>query len=298
MQIIFSQLAFLYAFILLGYLLGLGKKDLLGHTSILSFLAVNVFLPAKVFKSFASYCTVDYLKNNYQLILLSAAVLLALHLAGLVVSRIFRQTGREKGIYEYTVTVSNYGYMGYSLVEGVFGSAALTDMILFCLPFSIYTYTVGYVKLTGGKVSFRRLLNPTTVASFVGIAFGLTGLQLPEVVNSIMGSASSCVGPITMLVTGLTLSEYTLSRMLKDRNVYLLTAIRLMVLPAIVFLVFKGLRLEAFMAPALLMAAMPSGLNTIIFPKNTGGSPELGAKLALITHLFCCATLPLWLALV
>lgn len=298
MDIILSQLFFLYIFILLGYFLGKVNKGLNAHTGILSFLAVNVFLPAKVFGSFSTYFTVSYISGNYKLLLISLALLLLLHLAGKLAGKLLKGKGIEKGVYEYTVTISNYSYMGYALVEGVFGSMALTDMILFCLPFSLYTYTIGYVKLTGGRISPKRLLNPITLASFIGMIVGLTGLQLPAVIGKVMAAASSCVGPITMLLTGLTLSEFTMRRMLGDGKVYVMTAIRLVILPLTVFLLFKGLHLEVFMASALLMAAMPSGLNTIIFPKNIGASPELGAKLALVTHAFSCVTLPFWLMLV
>ena len=297
MDIILSQLFLLYIFILLGYFLGKGKKELNAHTGMLSFLAVNVFLPTKVFRSFSTYCTVSYISENGKLLLISLALLLVLHFAGMLVAKMFRSSSEDKGIYEYTVTISNYAYLGYALVEGVFGSMALTNMILFCLPFSLYTYTIGYVKLTGSKVSFKRLLNPVTMASLLGILVGVTGLRMPDMVGNVLGAASACLGPVTMLLTGLTLSEYTLKRMLADGKVYLLTAVRLVILPLLVFTAFKCLRLESYMAPALIMAAMPSGLNTIIFPKNMGRSPELGAKMALISHVLSCITIPVWLSL-
>lgn len=297
MDIILSQLFFLYVFILLGYALGKVKRELNTHTAILSFLAVNVFLPAKVFRSFSTYFTVHYISENFKLLLLSLGLLVVLHFAGKLVAKLFKSSIDEKGIYEYTVTISNYAYLGYALVEGVFGSVALTNMILFCLPFSLYTYTAGYVKLTGGKVSLKRLLNPITMASLLGMVAGLIGLQMPDMIGSVLTSASSCLGPITMLLTGLTLSEYTLKRMLADGKVYLLTAVRLVILPLLVFALFKLLGLEEYMLPALVMAAMPSGLNTIIFPKNIGKSPEFGAKMALISHALSCVTLPIWLML-
>lgn len=296
MEVILTKLFCLYAFILMGYLIGKFKKGINDHTVILSFLAVNILLPAKVFNSFSTYFTVSYISNHYQLLMVSLGLLVVLHLAGWLVGKLLKGNGIEKGIYEYTVTISNYGYLGYVLIESVFGSAALTDMILFCMPFSIYTYTVGYMKLTG-KVSLKRLLNPVTLASFAGMAVGLVGLELPVIATDIIGSASACLGPLTMLLTGLTLSEFTLRRMLGDVKVYIMTAIRLLLVPLFVYVSFRLLKLDAYLAPALVMSAMPSGLNTIIFPKNIGASPELGAKLALITHVISCVTLPLWLSL-
>ena len=297
MGIILSKLFCLYAFILLGYFLGKGKKELNEHTGILSFLAVSVFLPAKVFSSFSTYFTVSYIRNNYTMLLISLGLLLVMHFAGKLVAKLFRSKTEDKGVYEYTVVISNYGYLGYALMEGVFGPEALTDMILFCLPFSLYTYTVGYMKLTGGKVGIKRLLNPVTIASLAGMAFGLTGWTMPEMIDGVLSASSACLGPIAMLLTGLTLSEFSFKRMLGDAKAYGLTAVRLIAVPLFIYLAFTGLGFDALLPSALLMAAMPSGLNTIIFPKNLGRSPELGAKLALISHLASCITLPLWLIL-
>ena len=52
MTIILQQLIYLYAFLFLGWLFGKLKKDLTSHTGLLSFLLVNLFLPAKVFGTF------------------------------------------------------------------------------------------------------------------------------------------------------------------------------------------------------------------------------------------------------
>jgi predicted permease len=47
---------------------------------------------------------------------------------------------------------------------------------------------------------------------------------------------------------------------------------------------------------AVMMACMPCGLNTIVFPKLVGEDCKIGARLALLTHLFSCFTIPVWLS--
>lgn len=91
--------------------------------------------------------------------------------------------------------------------------------------------------------------------------------------------------------------SYLLVNLFLAKKVYVLVAIRLVVVPLIVFALFKLLRLEAILPCALIMAAMPTGLNTIVFPKSVGKSSDLGARLAFLSHLFSCATIPLWLSI-
>ena len=76
MQLILEQLLILYIFILSGWIIGKLKKDKASHSEILSVLLVNLFLPSKVFRSFATNFTVSYLKERYPLLLVSLALLL------------------------------------------------------------------------------------------------------------------------------------------------------------------------------------------------------------------------------
>ena len=58
-------------------------------------------------------------------------------------------------------------------------------------------------------------------------------------------------------------------------------------------LVLKLLGLNWLVLPALMVLAMPCGMNTIVFPKLVGQDCKPGAALAFITTLSCIATIPL-----
>jgi len=297
MIIILQQLLILYAFLCLGYFFGKKKPALRDQTGILSYLLVNLFLPSKVFSTFSKNFTVSYIQNSYTIIIVSVSLLVFLHFLAKYMSKALVKDDYTRKVYEYTITIANYAYMGYALVEGVFGTQMLTDLILFCIPFSMYTYTVGYVKLTGSENNLKRLFNPMTCAIALGIVCGLTGFKMPSVIEKALSMSSSCVGPVSMLLTGFTLSAFSIKELFLAKKVYVLVAIRLVVVPLIVFALFKLLRLEAILPCALIMAAMPTGLNTIVFPKSVGKSSDLGARLAFLSHLFSCATIPLWLSI-
>lgn len=297
MEIVIKQLIILYVFLLLGWCFGKKKPQLRSHNGMLSFLLVYLFLPSKVFLSFSTNFTVAYLSSRWQSLLLSCGILLALHLTSMVLPRLLRQEGYARRVYEYSLTISNYAYLGYTLVEGIYGATALTDMLLFCIPFAMYTNTVGYMKLSGDRVSLRRLANPLTCAIALGIFFGLTGIRLPDFVGKIFSSASACTGPMSMLLTGFVLSGFSGKDFLGNAADYVLIALRLAGIPLVLFFLCKLLGMEAFLPPVILMAAMPTGLNTIIFAQNSGNCPNLGARLAFWSHLLSCVTLPFWLSL-
>ena len=99
-----------------------------------------------------------------------------------------------------------------------------------------------------------------------------------------------------MVLAGMTLSSFTMRELLTDKIAYIFSAVRLVVIPALVFLICRGARLESIMPMMLIITCMPCGLNTIVFPKLIGEDCKPGARLALITHVLSMLTLPFWLS--
>lgn len=301
MLTVLKQLFVLYAFLAIGFFFGRWKREQANHTGLLSFLLVHLFLPAKVFGTFSKNFTVNYIRYNYVTILVSLLLLLTLALLSIPLSRLLSKRPFERNVYRYSLTISNYAYMGYVLAEELFGQQGLTDLILFCIPFAIYTYTFGYAMLTGKGTSIRRIINPMTVAILCGMAVGLTGLSVPTLISQVLTSASACVGPLSMILTGMTLSTFALRELVSDGKAYLFSALRLLILPLAVLGFCKlfeltGLVPATLLPSAVMMACMPCGLNTIVFPKLVGEDCRVGARLALLTHLFSCLTIPIWLS--
>ncbi len=298
MLIILQQLSVLYIFLLLGFFFGKWKKEQNAHSGILSFLLVNLFLPAKVFNTFSKNFTVSYITENGKTIIVSVSLLLILVVFSLFVAKLLTKEKYEQKVYRYSLTLANYAYMGYALCESVFGESGLTDLILFCIPFAIYTYTFGYAMLTGKGKTLKKLLNPMTVAILLGITVGLIGIDIPDILGSVLTTSSACVAPLSMLLTGMTLSAFRLRSLVADFKAYILVAVRLIVIPGFVYGACRLFSLDFAIMPAVMMSCMPCGLNTIVFPKLVNEDCKLGAKLALLSHLFSVATIPLWLSLV
>ena len=297
MLLVFEQLFILYVFLLAGWIIGRVKKDKASHADILSVLLVNLLLPCKVFNTFSNNFTVAYFKEKYSLLIASLTLLAVLLILAFFLSKVLTKKPYERKVYRYSIAITNYSYLGYVLIESVFGSATLTSFIFFGIPFIVYTYTFGYALLTGGKKPLKRLLNPITVSIVLGMIFGLTGISLPNVLAKAVSMASACVGPTSMLLTGITLSTFALGELLLDKKAYIFSSLRLVIIPGTVYLVCKLLNLDGVLPMMLIITCMPCGLNTIVFPRLIGEDCKPGARLALISHIFALATLPFWISL-
>ena len=295
-----SQLMILFAFILCGFIIGRIKHIPREKSSILSVLLVNLLLPAKIFLNFSQQCTLEYFTKSYPTLFVSTALLLLLVFVSWLISKLLTKHPYERKVYRYSFAISNYAYLGYVFVENTLGAAALTDMILFCIPFAFYTYTFGYSLLSNKPKSWKNMITPMTVAIALGMVFGMCNVPLPSFCTSVLNLASGCVGPLSMIVTGLVIASFTLKELLPDVKTVIFSLIRLVAIPAflfgICFLCELIVPLPSAVYPAVvIMGCMPCGLNTIVFPSMVGEDCRMGARFVVLSHVLCLATSPLWM---
>ncbi len=299
--IVLNQMLFLFLCMLIGFVLR--KTGVMPDITdrILSKMEYYVFVPALTVNSFMEHCTPEALRSHlgslgYAVLFLGLSIA-----AGAILAPFFTKDRGEIGIYRYAITVTNFGYMGNSLILGLFGSQMLFHYLIYTLPLHVFSASLAIVWLTAGKRKFslRMLISPMFLSMLVGIALGLTGFQLPSFVQKTVSGCAGCFSPIAMILTGFVIAGYRFRDLLKKKNVYALTALRLVVLPLAIFGLCLLLRVPAQIRILVLVSsAMPLGLNTIVFPAAYGLDETPGATMALISNLVGLVTVPLILQLV
>lgn len=283
----------MFIFALAGYILSKANLVKSEHASILSALLVNVFFPCKVFKSFANNISAKVLAERYDAIIICIVVLSVLVVFATFVSKLLAKDDYERRVLKYSMIIANSGYMGYALIESLYGDAALFEMMIYAIPVSIYTYTGGYCLLLKKKLTIKKMFNPVTAAMLLGAFVGLLSLKLPAAIETVVAQSGSCTGPVSMLLTGIVVSEYKFKELILKRNIYIVALIRLIIIPCAV-----GLALKPFCSPQIVMSAvavtcMPCGLNGVVFPKLVNEDCRTGAGLVLVSTVLACITIPI-----
>lgn len=291
-----EQVMILLLFIAVGYTLGKTKIANSDHSKILSVLGVYVCIPANIFSSFSKRFTVEYLSDKYPLILASVVIVVLMTLLSFPVGRLFSKDKYQQEIYRYSLVMPNYGYVGYALAEGIFGADMLLNLMIFTMPMSLYVYTLGYCSLTRSKVNLKKLISPANIAIIVGAVWGLLGLPVPTVLETTFSKASACMGPVSMLLTGIVISQYKFADLFTNKKVYVMSVLRLLVIPCAVTGVMVLMGIDPTVTTVMLLfLVMPCGMNTIVFPKMVGEDCRTGAALTCVTSILCCITIPLCL---
>lgn len=293
---IFQQVLLLFIFIAFGYILCKAKVVKYEHSQILSALAVYVFFPSKVLKTFALDMSLDYIKTKYPLLLLSLTVTVVFLLLSRFSAKLLSKKKYEQVICEYSLVVPSYAYMGYALVDALLGEQLMLDFMMACLPVTVYIYTIGYAMLTKSGMKLKKILSPTMICIVIGSIIGLCGIPVPELVSSILTKASACISPISMLMTGIVIAEFKFKDILGDKNVYIISFLRLIVMPLALGFALKPFCTLETIQVLVVLFALPCGLNTIVFPRLVNEDCRLGAGMAVISNTACIFTIPLILS--
>ena len=291
----------MFTFMLVGYIMSKSGKLPENSSKILSTVLVYICNPALSFATQAKNVTIENFVNQGKTILVGAIVLGVGFVVALVLAKFFAKNEFEKGVYVYSFTISNLGYMGYPMVEAVFGSEALFHMMMFVLPMNVFIYTKGISMLSpqAGKGFKGFITNPSIVGLFAGIIVGLSGITLPKIVTNITTSASNCMAPLAMMMTGAIIASKPLKELVKGVRPYLASLIRLIVIPIVALFIMVALKVPSYITTvAVATLAMPLGLNTVVFPEAYGGDGRPGARLAFVSHTLAIITIPMVFGLI
>lgn len=293
------QIAVLFSFIFIGFTIRQGGFLPENSAEIFSKLENKILMPAVVINTFRTNCTVKNISEKWVFIAYSTGVLLFCIATGFVASRFLGKTEYLKKVYRYSISVSNFGFVGTAMVSGIYGaeSMELFDYLMFTLPLNLFTYSIGIAWLVPnghGKFSMKNFVNPIFVSIFIGAILGLLPIPKFRLVTTIINSTAACMSPIAMILTGFVIGGYSFANLFGKWQTYVVAGIRLVFLPTVSVLVLKLFNAPQEAVVATLCAnAMPLGLNTVIIPSAYGKSPDDGASMALVSQLTAVFTIPI-----
>ena len=297
-----NRMAFLFAFMAVGFLLGKLKLVPEGSENILSKLENYLFMPALVMSTFIDSFTVESLSTSWKL-LAFCGVIFALGLpVGLIVPRLLTKDKYLQKIYTYGLCFANFGFMGNAVVEAVFPEF-FDEYLVYTLVLQVLIYVwavphllIGHEKKEGENKllsTLKSVMKPTVVAVFVGAIIGILSIPLPTFVGDALDAAGGCMSPVAMLLTGMTISHIDIKKVLKTQNIYIASVIRLLIMPALFGFAFMFFKLpEEFYVCMMCAVSMPLGLNTVVIPGAYGKDTTDAAGMALVSHVLAVITIP------
>ena len=301
-----SQTTALFLLIAIGFLLGRLRVLPDNSAATLAKLENNVFVPCLIIGTFMEHFTVERLSFFASSILVSCAITAVVVPVAIFAARLLTKDAYERNIFTYGLVFSNFGFMGNAIVNAIYPELFL-DYLIFTLPLWFLIYLWGVPSLLIADASrkqtwqdrMRALINPMFIAMLVGMLIGLLKIPMPDPAISVISTAGSCMSPIAMLLTGITVSKINFRETFTSLRIYLVSAVRLLVMPLLFLLFALFIPFDPVVrVVAVASLAMPLGLNTIVIPSAYGRDVRVASGMAIISHLLSLLTIPLIFALV
>lgn len=226
---------------------------------------------------------------------------------------VVRGWNREAAVQGLAATFSNTFMIGVPLVALVYGDAGLSHLFPLISMHSLILLTLATVALelapgtrTPGSHPLRAVLHamrsavlhPVPLPILAGLAWGLTGLPIPAVIDKPLQLLGQAVGPIALMMVGVSLSTTRLGA--EWRGALALALMKTAVHPLLVLGI--GLALGMSGRPfwvMLLAACLPMGANVFLFSQRYGvvedqvtAAVALSTLTSLVSLTIALATLP------
>lgn len=217
--------------------------------------------------------------------------------AAFLLSWLLRVPRAQAGVFRFMVIFANVGFIGYPLTISLFGREALFYAVLFNLPFNLLSYSLGVALISGGRgrrLSLRTLFSPCVVAALLSVLFALTGLSAPTLLVDTLSLLGDITAPAALLIVGSSLAELPLRRVLGGPRIYAMAAVRLLLLPTLLFFLLRPVVSDpTVLRIAVILAGMPVAANCTMLCLEYGGDQQLAAQGTFLTTLLSVVTIPL-----
>ena len=294
--------------IVLFLLMGVGflcyKKSLITDevSKKLSSVVVNVANPALVLTA----CMGEEKIRGEELlttVVIMSVMYPALLLLGVVLPRVLRVERRARGTYSAMTVFSNIGFMGFPVINALYGSGALLYATFFMIPYNILIYTYGISAVAGkgsekndgkGKSSLSQIFNVGFVACIVTLVIYFTNWQAPVFVKNTLTHLSNLTSPLSMMVIGASLATIDLRKLFTDVRLIIFSVLKLVVIPVLGLLVIRQfVDSEVMLGVCLVMLATPVGSMTAMLAQQYEGDYEMASKGVALTTILSVLTMPL-----
>lgn len=297
----FNQISILFLIIIVGFVCSKKKIINTEFESKGSELLINITAPALILTSFTFKHSRELMAKG--LMLMGTGFIVHI-IAICICIPAFKKIANDqkRRILIFATIFSNCIFMSFPLIDGVFGSEGIFLASFYIVSFNIIIWTYGYMLMTGGsKISINTILNslknPAIPAIGIGIILLVANISLPEPILKSLELIGSMTTPLSMLLVGSQLSRSKITDLITDKNIFFVSFLKLILIPAIVMLLVYFLRLPAIAGGvAVMLAGMPTAANTTIFARlylKEDNESVFASKCVAATTLFSMITIPL-----
>ena len=265
----------------------------------LSSLLLNITLPLYIITAFNLEYSPELLKNL--LIIFSFGMII--HPLSYFIGKLAfcKCSGNKRDIMLFCCIFSNCGFMAFPILDGLYGKMGIFYGSVFLAPFNLYLWSIG-VKLFNNNsigLKLKKIFNPGIVAIIIGLVIFIFSIPLPTAVKKTFESVGAMTTPISMIITGVILAEINFKTLYREKSLYYVSFIRLVVIPTFAIAMMFMLKVEPLIIGlCTLLSGMPTAAMASVFAEKYDKEKEYSSKVVFITTALSLITIPALIAVI
>lgn len=296
------QVITLFFMIFLGFLLTKLKLIKMEAKASLTNILVYIVVPFMIVNSYITTSFDEKVITNLLWCFLFSFIAMGVCAIVIMVVTIFWKTD-QKNILRFAMIFSNSAYMGFPLIEALFGTSSLIYASSFLTIFNILLWTFGYGLVSRSfnvkKVATSILKTPVIYALILGLILFFCRVEIPSYIQTPVALIGNMNTPLSMFLIGMLMTKLNLKKVIKNVYMWLTIFIKLIICPFItlgILSIFKSfLNLETLMLQVIfVLMACPCVSITSVFAIQFKYDEDIAISSIVISTILSMISLPLF----
>ena len=267
-------------------------------------ILLEITLPCMIISSFNFSYNADVKSNIFKIFYYSFAVyIISIVLSHLLMLPVKKE---KKIILRFANIFTNTGYIGFPILNAIYGAEAVMYGSIFNIFFNIFLWTYGVTMFKGNlqkkelaQELLKALRNPSLIAVYIGIFMMIFDVKLPAVISASANSIGNMTGPLSMIIVGALSYKINIKEHLLDWTVYYGTAVKLIIIPTVLYFISILIKDRSIVANSvIILASMPAAAMTSIFADSFNVNKDYASVIVVATTLLSILTLPVLLKII
>ena len=296
LNVIINQLIILFVIMFIGFIVN--KCGILNAESnrYVSKLLLTVGVPGLLINSVADG---NPFENNYDIFgVLFVCILINVFIVFVawVLDKIFHFKDKA-GVYKFMTIFPNAGFIGFPVINAIFGPTALIYATAFQLPHNVLCYTYGMYLMSNGfdkKEALKSMINPCIVSAILACIICIFDIHLPSIVSDCCGYLGSITTPLGMVIIGSSLASSNVSFKQFDLKMTLFILLKMFIVPVACFFFLSLISDNQVLISVLtIIMGLPCATNTVVFATINNKNVDLASKSVFLTTMLCIISIPI-----
>ena len=212
----------------------------------------------------------------------------------------------SRTMYGMAASMTNTGFVALPVLQAIYGQRAVLPAAIATVFVAVVMFPIAVILLEIGQrdahasrsapiVTVKHVvLNPMVVSTLIGMLLSVLGLRMPGPVTAYLGILADALTPCALFAIGLGLSLDGLRSNIAPAS--LLSAVKLVIMPLIVYGLSNALGLDPlYTIAAVICAAVPTAKTVYILAGEYHCEEMLVASTVSMTTLASIFSLVVWL---